>query len=159
MKTSGSVLGSIEYPVPLSGEAQLLASLALLGPFLGQGVPEVGQGDVSDAEDDADLAVLDLAEPAAPRPLHPDRSIALLGEGRGIDDEPGVGAADRAGDLMVQFVAGRLVVPGHLTEEPLDGLAVSGPLMSRKAFAEDEFVIFYRFELFKIVKIRGILNF
>ena len=110
-ENAGSVLGSSEYPVPLSGEAQLLASLALLGPFLGQGVPEVGQGDVSDAEDDADLAVLDLAEPAAPRPLHPDRSIALLGEGRGIDDEPGVGAADRAGDLMVQFVAGRLVVP------------------------------------------------
>ena len=45
---------------------------------------------------DADLAVLDLAEPAAPLPRHADRLGPLLGEGRGIEHDHAVRLAQLA---------------------------------------------------------------
>ena len=104
-----------------------LAALPVLGPLPGQVEPEVDQGmlGIADvAQEDADLAVLDLAEPAAPLPLHADRGGSLLGEGRGVEHEHGVAAADGVGDLTGQLVDEGVVVPGHLADEALDGLAV-----------------------------------
>jgi hypothetical protein len=79
-------------------------------------------GDV--AEEDADLAIVDLAEAAAPWPLDADGRLPFRGESRGIEDEHRVGAAQRRGDLAVQFVHRRHVVPRGGAEEVLQGLAV-----------------------------------
>jgi hypothetical protein len=59
-----------------------------------------------------------------PLALHPHRGGPLLGEGRGVEDEHGVVAADRGGDLADQFTDQRSVLPVDLSEEPLDDLAV-----------------------------------
>src|SRR6516162_11380898 len=57
-----------------------------LGPLLGQVQADIDQrmfpsGDVTQVN--ADLTVVDLAQPAAPLSLHADGLLALLGEGRG----------------------------------------------------------------------------
>ena len=91
----------------LLGDPALLPALAILGPLGGQIEPEIDQGvlDIGDvAEVDADLAVLDFAEAAAPLSLDADGGVPLLGKCRGVEDEHGVGAADDGGDLAVQFV-------------------------------------------------------
>ena len=105
----------------------LLAALPVPGPLAGQVEPEVDQrvltvGDV--AEEDADLAVLDLSEPAAPLALHAHRGGPLLGEGRGVEHEHGVGPADRAGEMAGQFRDQRVMIPVDLADEPLDDLAI-----------------------------------
>ena len=75
------------------------------------------------SHEDADLAVVDLAEPAAPLPRHADRLGPLLGERRGVEDEHGVGLAEVLADLTCQGGEQRLVVPGHLPDELLQALA------------------------------------
>jgi hypothetical protein len=80
---------------------------------------------VSDGvQGDADRAVLDLALAAAPRSLHPDGGGPLLGEGRGVEDEHGVGLAQCARLLAGQFVHERLVVPRGGAEVELKRLSV-----------------------------------
>ena len=64
------------------------------------------RGDVGHV--DADLAVLDLAEPAAPLPRHADRLGPLLGERRGVEDDHAVGLAEVLADLTGQSVEQRL---------------------------------------------------
>ena len=54
---------------------------------------------------DADLAVLDLAEPAAPLPRHADRLGPLLGEGRGVEDDHAVGLAQLVADLAARVAS------------------------------------------------------
>jgi hypothetical protein len=110
------------------GDAGLPAPPPVLGPFARQVEPEVDEGvlvvpDI--AEEDADLAVVDLPEPAAPLPLDADRGGPLLGEGRGVEDEDCVGSTDRAGDLAVQLIDQGPMVPVDLADEPLDRLAVA----------------------------------
>ncbi len=116
-------------PVPhVLGDPGLRAAFLVVGPFPRQGEPEVHQGvfGVGDlTEEDAHLTVLDLAEPAAPLALHAHRGGALLGEGRGVEDEHGVGLPDRDDNLAGPFADERFVVLIDLTEEPLDDLAVA----------------------------------
>jgi hypothetical protein len=57
-------------------------------------------------------------------PLHPDGGVPLLGEGRGVEDEHRVGAAQGGSDLAIQFVHQRLVVPGGRAEVVLKRLTV-----------------------------------
>ena len=54
---------------------------------------------------DADLAVLDLAEPAAPLPSHAHRLGPLLGEGRGVEHDHAVGFAQVLADLARSVVS------------------------------------------------------
>src|SRR6185437_4505814 len=50
------------------------------------------------AKEDADLAVLDLAEVAAPLPLHSAGLGAFLGDAGGIEDEDALGVSDLGAD-------------------------------------------------------------
>ena len=66
------------------GHAGLGATSLALGPVLGQEEPEIDQRMVAMrdvAEVDANLAILDLAEPSAPLPLNAHRLHSLFGEG------------------------------------------------------------------------------
>ena len=85
--------------------ADLVHAPAVLGPLLWQVESSIAQGvalvrDV--AEEDADLAVLDLAEPPAPLALYSDGLLALPGEGGGVEDKDGVGLAQVGTDLALQ---------------------------------------------------------
>src|SRR5262249_3438860 len=75
------------------------------------------------AEVEADLAVVDLAEPAAPLPLDADGFRPLLGEGGGVEDQDAVGLTPFGADLPHQFGEAGLVVPGGLDDELLQALA------------------------------------
>ena len=97
----------------------------VLGPFLGEIQTCIDEGvflpgDVS--HEDADLAVVDLAEPAAPLAGHADRLGPLLGERRGVEDDHGVGLAEVLADLAGQGGEQRLVVPGDRPDEVLQAL-------------------------------------
>src|SRR5262249_32527998 len=108
------------------GDAGLGTPLFVLGPLLGQVETDIDQGVLAAAdvgEVDADLAVVDLAEAATPLPLHADGGVALLGEGRGVEDEDAVGAAQLLAYLRGQFGQPGMVVPGGLSDEPLEGVA------------------------------------
>src|SRR5262249_51260965 len=110
----------------LFGHAGLLAASFVPGPLLRQEEAEIDQGvalmaDV--AEVDADLAIVDLAEPAAPLTLHADGLVALLDEGGGVEDQHAVGRAETLADLACKFADEGLVVPGGLAEELLESLA------------------------------------
>ena len=99
-----------------------------LGPLLRQEEPEIDQGMIAPpnvAEVNADLAVLDLAEPAAPLPLHADRLRALLGERRRIEHQHAVGLAQLRGDLPRQLRHHRSMVPLRLADELLQSLALA----------------------------------
>src|SRR5262245_30907424 len=74
----------------LPGYSSLLAAFAVFGPLPRQVKPDIDQGmlqarDV--AEVDANLAVIDLAEPAAPLASNTDRLSTLLGESGRIEDK------------------------------------------------------------------------
>jgi hypothetical protein len=55
--------------------------------------------------------------------LHAHGLGSLLGEGRGIEDQHGIGLAQVDGDLACQFVQQGAVVPGRLADELLQCLA------------------------------------
>jgi hypothetical protein len=108
------------------GDAGLSAPLFVLGPFLGQVETDIDQGVLAAAdvgEVDADLTVVDLAQPAAPLPLHADGGVALFGECRGVEDEDAVGAAQLLAYLSGQLGQPGVVVPGGLADELLEGFA------------------------------------
>jgi len=99
--------------------------LAGPGPLLGQVQPDVDQrvlaaGDVGQVH--PDLAVLQLPEPPAPLPLHPDRGRALLGEGRRVEHQHGVRLAQLNPDLPGQLGLQAPVVPVGLADELLKAL-------------------------------------
>ena len=109
------------------GDAGLGTPVLVLGPLPGQVEADIDQGVVAAAdvgEVDADLAVVDLAQAAAPLPLHADRGGALLGEGRRVEDEDPVGATQLLAHLAGQFGEPGVVVPGGLADELLQRLAV-----------------------------------
>src|SRR5262249_31989123 len=96
------------------------------GPRLGQVQADIDQGVLAAADVgqvDADLAVVDLAQAAAPLPLHPDRGTPLLGEGRRVEDQHAVGAAQLLADLASQLGEPGLVGPRGLADELLQRLA------------------------------------
>src|SRR3954452_18526661 len=84
---------------------------------------------------DAALAVLDLAEPAAPLPRHSHRLGPLLGERRGVEDDHAVRLPQVLADLTGERGKEGRMVPRDLPDELLDGLSllivqVSDPLAS-----------------------------
>ena len=98
---------------------------AVLGPLLGQVEPDIDQGVLvvrGVGHEDADLAVVDLAEPPEPLPLHARRGVALLGEARGVEDDHAVGGADRPAHLAGQLAQQRPVVPGGRADEVLQAV-------------------------------------
>src|ERR1700675_3965399 len=109
-----------------AGNAGLLATATVTCPLAWHIQTEVDQGmflgaDVGQV--DADLAVVDLAQPAAPLPLHADRSGALLGEGGGVEDQDALWAAQLLADLAGQLGDHGEVVPRRLADELLQGFA------------------------------------
>ena len=102
-------------------------AVAVLGPALRQVQPPVHQGlapAAGVAEEDAHLAVVDLAEPAAPLPLHAAGGGAALGEAAAVQDQHAVGVADLDGDVAPQLVQDRFVVPLAGADEVLHRLAM-----------------------------------
>src|SRR5512135_3439944 len=72
----------------------------------------------------ADLTVLDLAEPAAPLPRHAHTLGPLLGERRGIEHDHAVRRAEVRPDLTGQRQEERLVLPRHVPDELLEALTL-----------------------------------
>src|SRR4029079_7206243 len=107
------------------------AAVRVVGPLLGQVEPPVQRrvptGGGMD-EEDTDLAVVLLAEPAAPLPGHAARRGPRLGEAAGVEDQDGLIVAERLADLAAQLGHDGLVVPLAGADEELDGLAVDAGL-------------------------------
>ena len=72
--------------------------------------------------EDADLAIVHLALPPEPLPLHAHRGGALLGEPRGVEDDHPVGPADVAAHLGGQLAKQRAMVPGRGADEVLQAV-------------------------------------
>ena len=104
----------------------LLAAGLVVGPVLGQVEPPV-QGGVTGrsgvGQEDADLAVVDLAQPAAPLAGDAAGLGPLLGEGAGVDDHDAVGLGQLLADVAPQLGHHGLVVPLAGADEELDRLA------------------------------------
>src|SRR5205814_8214353 len=79
-------------------------------------------------EEDAELAVVLLAEPAAPLSRHPARLTPRLGEAAGVEDQDRLRVGQDLADMAAQFGHDGLVVPPAGTDEVLDRLAVNAGL-------------------------------
>src|SRR4051794_38926845 len=79
-------------------------------------------------EEDADLAVVLLAQPAAPLPGHPARLAPRLGEAAGVEDQDRVRVGQDLADVVAELGHDGLVVPAAGADEVLDGLAVDAGL-------------------------------
>src|ERR671911_497390 len=79
-------------------------------------------------EEDAELAVVLLAQPAAPPPGHPARLAARLGEAAGVEDQDRLRVGEDLPDVAAEFGHDGLVVPAACADEELDGLAVDSGL-------------------------------
>ena len=118
-------MAGLELDLPR--DTRLLAPGPVLGPLLREVEPDVDQGmfdprDISHV--DTDLAVLDLAEPAAPLPGDADRLVPLLGEGRGIEDDHPVRLAEPLPDFFGEGQERGSMVPVGLADEALHRLAI-----------------------------------
>jgi hypothetical protein len=80
-------------------------------------------------QEDADLAVLDFAQPAAPLPRHATGVGPRLGEGAGVQDQHGVRVVALLGDVPAQLRHDLLVVPAAGADEVLHGHAVPAGLV------------------------------
>ena len=108
-------------------DAAPLAPRPVLGPCPGQVEPDIDQGMLAGrgiGHIDADLAVVDLAEPTEPLPLYADRGVPLLGEAGGVEDDHPVGGAQLAADLLGQLLDQGPVVPGGGADEVLQAVPV-----------------------------------
>lgn len=72
-------------------------------------------------QEDTDLAVIDLAQPAAPLPGHAAGRRALLGKPRPVQDEDPLVVAQFLGDVAPQFAPDGVVVPPAGADEQLQG--------------------------------------
>jgi len=110
------------------GNPGFLPPRPVAGPLLGQVEAEVDQGvfamrDV--AQVDADLTVVEFAEPAAPLPLHTHRLRPFLGEGRRVKDQHPIGFAQLRPHLPRQFRQQGAVFPLGLADELLQTLPLA----------------------------------
>src|ERR1019366_7682974 len=108
------------------GDVALLAPHGVVDPVLGQVEPAVQGGvplggDVG--QEDANLAVLLLAQPAAPLAGYPTTVGALFGERTGIDHNHAVRFRQLLADVPPQFGHDLLVVPDAGADEELEVLA------------------------------------
>ena len=104
----------------------LLAPLGVAHPVLGQVEPAVQRrvslgGGIG--QEDADLAVLLFAQPAAPLAGDPAAVGALLGEAAGVDHDPAAVLGQLLADVPPQFGHDLLVVPDAAADEELEVLA------------------------------------
>jgi hypothetical protein len=104
------------------------AATPVVGPLPGQVEPHVDQGmlaprDVGHVE--GHLAVLGLADPAAPLPHHAHRAGALLDEPRGVEDDHAVGLSQLAADLGGELLEQRRALPRAQADELLQPLALA----------------------------------
>jgi hypothetical protein len=113
------------------GDVALGASGRVVRPVLGQVEPPV-QGRIPAGggvgEEDAELAVVLLAQPAAPLPGHPARLGPRLGEAAGVEDQDRVGVAEHLAGVAAELGHDGLVVPPAGADEVLDRLAVDAGL-------------------------------
>src|SRR3954454_23368640 len=110
---------------------RLRTAVRVVGPLLGQIEPPVQRrvpagGGID--EEDAELAVVLLAEPAPPLPGRAARLGPRLGEAAGVEDQDGLLIAQRLADVAAQLGHDGLVVPPAGADEELDGLAVHAGL-------------------------------
>ena len=108
------------------GDVAFLAAGLVVGPILGQVEPAVQRGVTGlrgVGQEDTDLAVVDLAQPAAPLAADAAGFGPLLGEPAGVDDDDAVGLGQRLADVLPQFGRHGLVVPLAGADEELDRLA------------------------------------
>ena len=110
-----------------AGNAALLSTLPVFGPFFVQIQPHVGQGvlfarDVTQIH--ADLTIVDFAQPTAPLSRNADRFLSLLLERRGIENQHPVRRADSRANLPDKFHDQRAIVPRRLSDELLHGLPI-----------------------------------
>ncbi len=103
-----------------------LASFGIVGPVLGQGQLGVQRGmplgrDIG--QEDADLAIVFLAQPPAPLAGDPATVGALFGEAGGVEHQNAVGFGQFLGHVPTQFSEDRLIVPGSRADEILEVFA------------------------------------
>ena len=114
------------------GDVALGTPSAVHGPVRGQ-VQAAVQGRVAAcggvAQKDAGLAVLFLAEPAAPLALDATRLGAFFGERTAIDDQDAVGVCQLLTDVATDLGQDGGIVPEAGAEEVLDGLTWSSGLI------------------------------
>ena len=102
-----------------------LAAGRVVGPILGQIEPAVHQGVTGlrgVGQEDTDLAVVDLTQPAAPLSADAAGLSTLLGEAAGVDDHHALGLGQRLADVLPQFGRHSFVVPAAGADEELDRL-------------------------------------
>src|SRR5262249_46685491 len=107
-------------------DVAFLAPARVVGPVLGEVEPPVQRGVArlsGVGQEDTDLAVVDLAEPAAPLAGYPPGIGPLLGEGAGIDDHDAIGVRKLLADVLPQLGHDCLVIPLARADEKLDRLA------------------------------------
>src|SRR5271170_3818946 len=78
----------------LGGDVSLFPAAAVCHPVLGQVETGVEQGlavGTGIGEEDADLTVIDFAEPTAPLPVHTAGILSFLGEGGPVENEDALG--------------------------------------------------------------------
>ena len=98
----------------------------VMGPLFGQVELTVQRGVTRRrgvGQENADLAVLDLAQPAAPLARDAAGFGPLLGEGAGIDDHDALRFGEFLPDMEPQFGHHGFVVPFPRADEELDRLA------------------------------------
>ena len=119
------------WKVTASGTWHFCAAAGVGRPVLGQVQPAVQRrvaagGGVG--EEDAELAVVLLAQPAAPLPGHPARLAPRLGEAAGVEDQDRLRVGQHLADVAAEFGHDGLVVPPAGADEVLDRLAVDAGL-------------------------------
>lgn len=121
----------------LSRDVALLASGLVGSPVLGQVEPPI-QGAVAGGgrvcQEDTDLAVVDLAQSAAPLAVDPTGLRPFLGERAGVDHHNAVGFTQRLAYMIAQLFHHSFVIPLARSDEGLDRLAVQSRL-DRDRFA------------------------
>lgn len=113
------------------GHIGLGAVLGVGGPLLGEVEAAVHQGLAARrhvGQEDAGLAVLDLAQPAALLAGHAAGLLALLGESRGIEHEHAVGVAQLVADVTAQLAEHGGIIPAYGADEQLPGAALESDL-------------------------------
>ncbi len=90
------------------GDASLVPAVAILGPFLGQVKPYIGNRMLFSrriSHVDANLTVLNLPQPAAPLPRDAHRHSPFLGEARRVEDNHPILLAQLLADLLRRIVS------------------------------------------------------